>query len=144
MSYSMTINRRTGRSVLCCDVCGGYPAIKKPCPSNWCQAIALCGTCRKSADIKHKWAHVWHSTCTASSARFRREESDRAAAESAGLPVIKAGVQLPNGRVFAWTSLGNFEVDRKIYHAGIETKGKVLDISTARARFDERPAEVYG
>ena len=34
------------RQVLCCDVCGNFPAKKINCPYGWCQATASCATCR--------------------------------------------------------------------------------------------------
>ena len=93
--------------------------------------------------MKHKWAHEWHTTCATSSARFKREQASRAVAITAGLPVIEAGVLLPSGRVFAWTSLANFEVEKSVYDAGLSTPDHVLDISSATIRHEPRPPEVY-
>lgn len=51
MGYSYTRNWRTGKLVLCCDVCGkGIGTTKKydTCPYHCCPKVALCHECKKA------------------------------------------------------------------------------------------------
>lgn len=139
MGYSY--DARTGQ--LCCDACGRHGGVRrKRCPVNWCQPIALCAACRPT-HTGDAWKQQ-HLRCPEFSARFHAEEEARLAARRRGQPVIDAGVGLPNGHVFAWTSTGNYEVTTETYHAGLAHPAHVLDTKGAKRRRDERPAEVYG
>ena len=52
---------------LCCDICGNYPATKKPCKYGYCQPYALCKACREDTvkmtklNDYHGWRPVWRS-----------------------------------------------------------------------------------
>lgn len=86
-----------------------------------------------------------HEGCAAASAHYAAERAARDAATAAGLPVVRAGVQLPSGNVFAWTTArGAFEVSGEVYRAAIARADHVLDVEGARVRLDEHPPEVYG
>ena len=71
-------------------------------------------------------------------------EDAQAEAEADGLPVIKAGVGLPNDNVFVWTSQGNYEVKKDVYHKSLQGINHVLETTNAVIRQDESPVEVYG
>lgn len=57
MGYCTTRSRITGREVLTCDSCGGYPSKKYPCPFGYCQAAALCFSCREKDKTGRRAAH---------------------------------------------------------------------------------------
>ncbi len=126
---------------ICCDVCGkcpscyGFRMTRVPCPVGWCGPWRVCPECKPKVRD--------HSKCRVYSAKFHGEQARQKEATSAGLPVIRAGVNLPNGRVFAWTTQGNYEVESTTYHAGLEHPAHVLSTEGATGRNEERPAEVY-
>lgn len=70
MGYSYTINYRTGKEVLCCDVCGDGDgtASKVKCPYGYCPAVAACRGCR--AAKKHLHTPEQRAHCKASAAEF--------------------------------------------------------------------------
>ena len=74
--------------------------------------------------------------------KYKTAEDAQAKAVADGLPVIKAGVCLPNDNVFAWTTAGNYEVDRDVYHNGLKRLDKVLDIKGATRWAVESPREI--
>lgn len=45
MGHTYTRNPATGRMVLCCDACGGWPARAKRCPVGYCPGADLCPKC---------------------------------------------------------------------------------------------------
>jgi len=129
---------------LCCDACGEHGGvIRKRCPFNWCQATALCAGCRAKHGKGWTGQHR-EQGCERSRIRYVEEERARAAAAAGGFAVIRAGVNLPSGLVFAWTSQGNFEVPQEVYKAGLDRQDHVLDVTGALRRDEERPQEVYG
>lgn len=85
MGFCTTINPRTGREVLVCDFCGGYPARKIRCPFNYCQAWATCANCKTEG--KHKQSsnggNPNHAQCKIDHQEFearqleRKEQADR-------------------------------------------------------------------
>lgn len=149
MGYSVcsTHGKRT------CDICDECPscmtlrtgkAIRMhldKCPSGWCSTLHVCPDCKASRKDK---LHARHDKCAEYSAAFHLSENLKKEAEAMGLPVIKAGVNLPGGvNVYAWTTKGNFEVLHCVYDEGLQRPDHVLDIRGAIQRHDERPAEVY-
>jgi len=126
MGYS-TCGRHGARTCDKCDRCPTCDGLKRlriiKCPVNWCGPYRLCQDCAPSA-------RTWdHDSCKQGSARAATERAAREAAEAAGHPVVRAGVNLPSGRVFAWTTRGNFEVEAATYRAAVERADSVLDIT---------------
>ena len=130
-----------------CDRCDECPKCEREgkaqfrmridrCPAGWCGETRLCPACKAITPLNH-------IRCAAYSRDFKEQLQREAEATAAGLPVIKAGVGLPSGRVFAWTTIGNFEVATHTYRAGLEHPAKVLEIEGAMRRTEERPPEVY-
>lgn len=128
-----------------CDACltcdkSGARLRKFSCPIGWCSPFYLCPKC--IARDKHK---VDHEGCKTASARAQARDRAQADAAQRGAAVVRAGVRLPNGRVFAWTTTrGNFEVDADIYAAAIAREDHALDITNATPRAEAMPPEVYG
>jgi hypothetical protein len=126
-----------------CPKCSGFRVKLYKCPVNWCGGARFCPPCY-TKNIATAKAHC-ADHCIAASARFEAEMAARDAATRAGFAVIKAGVSLPNGNVFAWTVRGNFEVPKDVYHAALDRHDHVIaDEFLTMPRADERPAEVYG
>ena len=69
--------------------------------------------------------------------KFREKQAAQKQATVNGLPVIQAGVSLPNGRVFAWTSQGNYEVSRDAYKQGLARMDCVVSLEGAIPRTDD-------
>lgn len=122
-----------------CSQCDNVRMRWSRCPHGWCSPEKFCSNCWKKLHDS-----ISHETCRVSHVRFAQQEEARLEAIQQGLPVIQAGVSLPSGKVFAWTSQGNFEVDVNVYHASLETLNHVLDIHGAIPRQEELPSEVYG
>jgi hypothetical protein len=132
--------RRTCDKCDACPTCDGLGRLsRKACPVNWCGTVYLCAPCARQVGA------LDHADCRRRSDAYHAEKRQQDEATANGAPVIKAGVRLPSGRVFAWTTTrGNFEVDRDVYRAGLERADKVLDITGATPRAEEYPPEVYG
>ena len=94
---------------------------------------------RKAKAIKKR-----HQPCRGYSAEFHAKQNRLQVAILEGKPVIKAGVAIPNNKVFAWTNLGNYEVGAEVYSQGLEHPAHVLDLTGAVKRSEEYPPEVYG
>lgn len=86
MGFCTTINPYTGREVLTCDFCGGYPARKIRCPFGYCQEWATCAGCRKAGKHKVNSAGQYgadgvalpHSDyCKAASQEFEQRKAER-------------------------------------------------------------------
>jgi predicted transcriptional regulator len=126
-----------------CPKCSGFRMKLYKCPVNYCGVTRFCPPCYAKTIDRAKAYCTDH--CIAASARYRAELDARAAAIAAGLAGIKAGVSLPNGNVFAWTSRGNFEVPLAVYRAACARIDHVIaDEFLTMPRPDELPAEVYG
>lgn len=131
----------------CCDRCDGCRCTsaaprRSDCPAGWCQPDYLCRACR--VEVGPAKIRQAHQNCTANRNRHRAEQAARKHAEADGLPVIRAGVGLPNGDVYAWTTQGNYQVSADAYRAGVEHPAKVLNLNGSIRRADEMPPEVYG
>lgn len=112
-------------------------------PDGWCGITRLCPVCYKTKLDRFK-AHC-ASVCAPASLRAHTERTAREAATAAGLAVIKAGVGLPNDNVFAWTTVGNFEVSKAVYDAALDTLDHVIAAEhLTHPRGPEHPVEVYG
>ena len=138
MGYSICSNhnRRTCDGCDRCPTCSGVAFRYNRCPVKWCGNRRLCPDC---------WPRRYgHESCRVSSVKFHAELEAQKQARETGLPVIQAGVALPNENVFAWTSQGNFEVARTTYHAGLDRLDNVLSLANATPRAEEYPPEVYG
>ena len=124
----------------CCDRCPKCSGFKKKydrCPYGWCGTWHRCPDCHSKKPIDHSKCKGYHDAFVAG--QFARKD-----AEEKGLPVIKAGVALPNRNVFAWTTQGNFEVSSAAYSYGLATFNHVLPLDDSKPRSDEYPEEVYG
>lgn len=143
MGYSTCGSHRRRTCDRCdrCPTCEGAPRLSiLRCPVGWCGPVHVCRECRPI--VSREWTH---DTCAGNSARFKAEQHARELAHRAGQPVIKAGVSLSPGRVFAWLTNGErYEVTREAYDAGLARIDHVLDLTGARRRLDEHPPEVYG
>ena len=121
-----------------CPTCHDFRLTRHGCPVGYCPTFYGCPTCW--AEVKGK---ISHDSCRVSSAQYHESLRLRAVAEEAGFAVIRAGVGLPSGRVFAWTTKGNFEVSAETYDLGLHDPAHVLDLLGAETRHEERPQEVY-
>ena len=122
-----------------CPDCYNFRLTRHVCPVGYCPTFYVCPACW--AEVKGK---IKHDSCRVSSAQYHESLRLRAVAESEGRAVIRAGVSLPSGRVFAWTAKGNFEVTPDAYELGLTDPAHVLDLTGASLRHEERPPEVYG
>lgn len=102
MGYSYDMQNR-----LCCDQCGKAEGTtrKRPCPSGYCPAVALCPECNHA--VRHDgvigdggrritW-RAMHEYCDAKSEAFAAEEARRAALMRAGTPVRCAALGYHDG-----------------------------------------------
>ena len=70
---------------LCCDICGNYPATKKPCKYGYCQPYALCKACREDT-VKMTKLNDYHETvCKPASIEFDKVRKQEASMLDAGL-----------------------------------------------------------
>lgn len=127
-----------------CDACDGCPKCRGfrmrwvHCPVKWCATTTLCPDCQE------KYGPIDHAACRVSSLAFHAGQERQRAAAVQGQAVITAGVSLPNGNVFAWTSQGNFEVGEGVYQLGLDHPAHVLQVEGAILRSEKYPPEVYG
>lgn len=135
----------------CCDGCDACPSCAGRifslrlfrCPFGWCPPVRVCPECIAKHGINENRREK-HASCARYSARFQAELDAQKAAASMGLPVIKAGVSTRDGKVFAWTTTGNYRVPSADYHEALQRQDNVLSLEHAVRTADEYPPEVYG
>ena len=138
MGYSYTMS-----GALCCDICDASGGVRRvPCPSKWCQAVAMCKVCR---DTKRLPAD-YHANCAGSAARFRAEREQQAALLAAGEYVRCSALQVADGRVHVLfknkdgKDIGYY-MARETYHAiGICTPSTPADYQAA-GKIDAAPSD---
>jgi len=144
LGYSICVphNRRTCDACDACPACYGLTFRHFRCPFGWCPRFRACIPCTE----KHGFstAKAKHQQCQRSSERFHAELAAQRKATDAGLPVIKAGVSCGDGRVFAWTTLGNYRLPSEDYQAGLDRQDNVVSLDRAERTTAEHPKEVYG
>ena len=87
---------------LCCDKCGAAGYVRKrPCPSGYCQAMALCKTCNAEIRKDGRWKGA-HAHCSVASAKYKAERALEQHLLDEGRWLRKAAVGTDDGRVKVW------------------------------------------
>jgi len=94
-------NARTGR--LCCDGCPSFTGVRKrPCPSKYCPAIALCKECWKGKPGKASKRYHIEARCKEKHEAFAAHLAEEAARQATGEFIRSAALSQDDGSVKVW------------------------------------------
>lgn len=115
---------------LCCDNCGFAGSRKYKCPYGYCQAVALCKTCKADPVVKMK-VKKSHSNCEEGAKVWNRREQERRGLLMAGY-FVRCSAFGPYGTTRVWFEGLNCAGQRDLRalymsHDVYTSTGKALD-----------------